>query len=474
MTVEWLLGRNADLFRDKIAFVDEHRKISHMDFFDEVKNISHILQKSNIGAQSIVLTMPEKSIDSVIIFFALLNSKISFLHGMKSFSSEVDFPYSHTLTTIDDGYSDVSFQIEKNVYYLSKKNEVYLPYINEGSYIISTSGTTGAKKHIISSFYQIAENAKHVCAFYNLDESIVSMTLYPPFRVFFDSFMRAVYLGGKSVLVDSFYPEIAAQLIREEKVTFIQGTPSQHLSLAQRITAHDASSVKIIEVAGGHFSKKAEELVEKSFANSHIVRAWGSTETAGVCIAKKEQNNNPNNIGKVLPGYEMKILTNGGVNNAVEGEMLIKGESVTKKIFYQGEFINISNFYSTGDMVEIDKHGDVIFLGRKSGMIKSAGDNIYPSEIETLIAKHPHVNSAIIVGINDDFKGEIPVAYVQIDQEDSVTREDLRKYCIAHLDFGKVPKYWLLSVENAPIMPSGKVDKGKIRELILNKIILGE
>lgn len=475
MLARELLKAHAGKYEDKIAIVDADDRITYRELFEEVVRTSQILQ-DNVGAEDVLLTMPGKDIDSVVLFLSMICADTTFIHGERAAVDElqVDFPYSHILSDVEKECSDAKFFLRKSAYFLNRVDgsKSGSDLVENDRYIMSTSGTSGAKKHVFSSFCKLIDNARIVTNYYGLNEDIVSMTLYPPFRVFFESFIRAIYLGGKAVLVDSSQLGLAVNLMRDEQVNFMQGTSSQYLNLSQKVSPRDAESVKIIEVAGSSLSKKAGERLASSFHRAQIVRAWGSTETAGVCVINKKASKTANSIGEILPEYCVRILSiNDDEKESSVGEMLIKGCSVTRKMLHKGEVINVPEYYNTADIVKIDECGNLTFLGRRTGMIKSAGNNIYPDEIESVLAEYPYVEAAAVVGVVDDLRGEVPAAYVQVQHDHQISVLELRKYCASHLDPWKIPLHWIISRKDIPVRESGKIDSEKIKEEVLRTMI---
>jgi long-chain acyl-CoA synthetase len=112
----------------------------------------------------------------------------------------------------------------------------------------------------------------------------------------------------------------------------------------------------------------------------------------------------------------------------------------------------------TGDLGKLDEEGYVVITGRKKELIISAGENIYPREIEDAIALHPKVKEVAVIGIKDDVRGEVPKAFVIAHEGITIEEKELRAFCRENLANYKVPKYFEL-VPDLPRTPTGKVLK---------------
>src|SRR5207253_2161515 len=112
----------------------------------------------------------------------------------------------------------------------------------------------------------------------------------------------------------------------------------------------------------------------------------------------------------------------------------------------------------TGDLSTIDHDGFVSITGRKKDLIISAGENIYPREIEELLAQHPNVKEVAVIGVKDEVRGEVPKAFVIPREGLMLEEKDLRAFCREHLAIYKIPKYFEI-VPDLPRSPTGKILK---------------
>jgi len=165
---------------------------------------------------------------------------------------------------------------------------------------------------------------------------------------------------------------------------------------------------------------------------------------------------------------EAKIVNAEGnpVPAGVPGEIVARGLTVIRGYWRGGKVDDQSlpdGWFHTGD-IGVVEDGFVRILDRAKDMIITGGANIYPAEVEAVLAKHPKVGLAAVVGVPDRVKGEIAVAYVILKQPGPATAEELEAHCREHLSSYKVPKKFLV-VQSLPMTPTGKIQKRELRSM---------
>ena len=143
------------------------------------------------------------------------------------------------------------------------------------------------------------------------------------------------------------------------------------------------------------------------------------------------------------------------------GEIMVRGRNVMKGYHHLPEETakTITNgWLHTGDLGKLDAEGYVTITGRKKDLIISAGENIYPREIEEALALHPKVKEVAVIGVKDEVRGEVPKAFVIARDGMTVDEKELRSFCRENLANYKVPKHFEI-VPDLPRTPTGKVLK---------------
>jgi fatty-acyl-CoA synthase len=127
-------------------------------------------------------------------------------------------------------------------------------------------------------------------------------------------------------------------------------------------------------------------------------------------------------------------------------------------------------WFHTGDLGYFDEEGYLFVAGRKKDMVKSGGISIYPLEIESVLYSHPEVFEAAVIGVPDSQWGEAVTAVIVLKERASVSAEALQQYCKERLSSYKVPKS-VLFVQSLPHTEVGKVNKVKVREMLINETV---
>ena len=156
-------------------------------------------------------------------------------------------------------------------------------------------------------------------------------------------------------------------------------------------------------------------------------------------------------IGEVRASGKIGIVDKGGVL-VVRDNFLSHGEAPEQRGLEHKE----------GKWGYLDEKGKLVITGREKDIIINKGFKIYPQEVENIISSYPLVIRVGVVGIPDEAAGQIPVAYVQLRENDPMAEKQIRELCVRSLAAYKIPRYFYCSAENLPITATGKVDKKKL------------
>ncbi len=344
------------------------------------------------------------------------------------------------------------------------------------AYLNYTSGTTGIPKAAITTHGNLIWNTKGAVEMLKMDSRDVHLCMFPMYAHPHEIFCRSIYLGGTTVLLDSMYPKTIARIIDQFKVTCVMAVPPFYRSLFPigRAREFDFSSLRIAE-AGGVYSppelcKEFEEIFGRRF-----LPVWGSTETTGIALATSPvEELRLGSMGKPCPGYEVHVLGPGGREADIgeAGELVISGPGVVQGYFNlpaETETTFHRGACHTGDMVRRDEAGFCHFLGRRSGLMKVAGLKVYPSEVETVLQKHPQVLEAAVIALPDALRGEVPKAFVVPTPGAKLDVKELRAFCRQHLADYKVPSLIELRSE-LPKTETGKISHAELAQEALDSL----
>jgi fatty-acyl-CoA synthase len=333
------------------------------------------------------------------------------------------------------------------------------PQDDDPLFLIYTSGTTGKPKGALLTHAN--------CFWTNLSFDLatgvriddVVLQVLPQFHCggWNVQSILAWWKGARLVLERGFEAARAIELIERERITTMMGVPANYLFMAQepRFEEADLGSLRLAVVGG---APMPEALLETWSARGvDIVQGYGLTEAAPnvLCLAPGDARRKAGWAGKPYPYVECDL--------SGEGELLVRGPNVfagywrnddaTAGAFHEGWLL-------TGDIAERDSEGNYRLLGRLKDMIVSGGENVYPAEIESVLHEHPAVADAAVVGVEDERWGEVCVAFVVLTA--SVTEDELRAHCAAHLARFKVPKSFQF-VDELPRNSMGKIQKSELK-----------
>jgi len=327
-----------------------------------------------------------------------------------------------------------------------------------------TSGTTGKPKGVILTHDNLLANVESCQQAGEFDSSDGFLCLLPFFHTYAitGTFLLPLLSGSRMVLVERFHPLKVLGLIQEHRISVFLAIPSMYRVLAGTDGGFNFSSVRFPISGGEPLPDAIADAFERRF-NVPIYEGYGQTEAAPVVTLNRPGARKPGTIGPPVPGVEVaiwddhnRVLASGEV-----GEIMVRGRNVMQGYHGLPEETakTITNgWLHTGDLGKIDEEGFVVITGRKKELIISAGENIYPREIEEALAKHPKIKEVAVIGIKDAVRGEVPKAFVIPREGISVDEKELRAYCRENLANYKVPKV-IEVVADLPRTSTGKVLK---------------
>jgi long-chain acyl-CoA synthetase len=198
-----------------------------------------------------------------------------------------------------------------------------------------------------------------------------------------------------------------------------------------------------------------------------IYQGYGLTETSPVATLNPFQRPKREAIGVPVPGTDVRLVDDGGkdVPAGEPGELWVKGPQVMKGYWQRPDEtarVLRDGWLATGDIARMDEDGYIHIVDRKKDMILVSGFNVYPNEVEAVIATHPAVADCAVVGVPDDESGEIVVAFVS-PKDESVTEDAIRRHCKQSLTNYKVPRIVVFK-KDLPKSNVGKVLRKDLRD----------
>ncbi|MBN9589060.1 MAG: fatty acid--CoA ligase [Alphaproteobacteria bacterium 64-11] len=269
--------------------------------------------------------------------------------------------------------------------------------------------------------------------------------------------------GGKLVLMHRFEAEAALRLIECEKVTVTGGVPAIMLALLEhpRLAKFDLSSLRLATYGGAPPPVDLPARIAAAFPNAICGHGWGMTETSATCTTHSGPDyvNRPESCGPALPVSRIRVMVEDREATPGEvGELWAFGPNIVKGYWNRpdataGHFRD--GWMKTGDLASIDEEGFCTIEGRATDMVIRGGANIYCTEVEKVLARHPAVADAALVGLPHPLLGEVPAALVQA--RAPVSQQALQDFAGRYLAAYKVPVRILVSPEPLARNEGGKL-----------------
>ena len=351
-----------------------------------------------------------------------------------------------------------------------------LPEAGDKAMMFFTGGTTGLPKGAEHLHSTIIAACRAESSFFDIDwDGEISLSVAPMFHIFghHHCVIYALYWGATHVLIKQYKREVVLSELEKYKVTMFAGGPSTiyvGLLAHENFKKTDLSHLKICNSGGAPCSEDLLRNWERE-AGCPIYEGIGMSEGAPTANNTMFHERKILSVGVVPPLTEVDIVDLDTGTNIMplyeRGEIRVRGPQFTKGYLNRPEETANAirdGWLYTGDIGYFDDDGYLFVVDRKKEMILSGGFNIYPREVDEVLANHPDTIEVAAVGVKDEFRGEIVKAFVVLKPGKTMTEEEMIDYCKTQLADYKVPR----AVEFLDALPKtgpGKIDKLKLRGL---------
>ncbi len=337
--------------------------------------------------------------------------------------------------------------------------------------IVYSSGTTGLPKGIVLTHYVRAIYGSQFANAYRITpESIILHTGALVFNGAFLTFMPHMFLGATYILHKQFSPEALIETVATEKVTHIKMVPSQIVALLNhpRFDPTKLESLQMIGSVGAPLLREHKEALNRHLPN-RFYELYGLTEGFMTIFDKNHPLSKIDSVGTPPPLMECRIVDDSGheVQAGQIGEIIGRSPMLMAGYYKQPELTAqaVKNgWLYTGDLGYLDDDGFLYLVDRKKDLIISGGVNVYPRDIEEIVAQHPAVREVAVFGVPSEKWGETPVAAVTLKQQDAVTETDLRDWVNEHLEARYQRISAVMILEDFPRSAAGKTLKRVMRD----------
>ena len=344
-----------------------------------------------------------------------------------------------------------------------------------------TGGTTGTPKGAMLSHQNITANARQINMLDPhsrnnqpngpLDDRILGVL--PFFHVFANATVlnRTVENGGEIVMLPRFEAKAALAAITRTKVTSLPGVPTMYQALLDcpDLGKTDFTSLRACISGGAPLAAELKERFE-TLTGAVVIEGYGLTESSGVVSCNPyEGRNRIGSIGQPVPGTNIKLVDKEDPSKPAPkgepGELTFSGPQVMCGYWNRPDAdagVFLGTYLRTGDVATIDDDGFIHIVDRLKDMIAVGGFKVFPSQVEDILYKHPAVKEALVIGVADAYLGEIPRAFVTL--QDGATEDGAALTVWLNPKLGKHERVQGVTVmDNLPKTMIGKLDRKALR-----------
>ena len=493
-----ILKRNGKIFGDQEGLVFKNRRYTYAQMLDRVNRFSNALINLGVQKGDRIAVLQENCNQYVELYFSIaaagavivpLNYRLN--------------PKEMVMILKDSGASVLCFSIDfqdavqeikpmvnqlKHFILTDATNNDYLYYEdllegasaddlkikieeNDNFCILYTSGTVSTPKGVVLSHKNVIANVFNQCMELNIQPGSTNLQLSPLYHASNSHVFCHVFVHGKNILLKHFDPDTALDTIDRERVTYFFAVPTMIYGMldSKDIDNYDLKSLQTIVYGGASMTDNRLEESVKKFGYI-LAQAYGLTETTShsSVLSKEEHKVVKNSIGRGMFGVEVQVVNDAGMQlkTGEIGEIVVRGDTVLKEYWNRPELTEESRtdgWFHTGDLGKVDEEGYIYVVDRKKDLIISGGVNIYPRDIEEVIAKHPAVAEVAVFGVSDDKWGESVKAVIILRSGKKVSEQEIIDFCGKQIARYKRPKSVDI-VDELPKTASGKILKRDLRK----------
>jgi long-chain acyl-CoA synthetase len=339
-----------------------------------------------------------------------------------------------------------------------------------------TSGSTGRPKGVLLTHYGQNWSRRILAHTRGTTEKEVILVAAPLYhKNALNAIKQGLTAGATLPLLPQFDISRYVDTIGRYHCTVISGVPTMMAMMLTRkdlLSKIDTRSVRTIMMGSAPSSPQLLKELREHFPNAQPLVVYGVTEGGPVPLGPHPEGKArpPSSLGFPYPGTEAKLVGGAGPD---EGELALRNPGIlqgyhnlpqeTAKRLRDG-------WYYTGDVCRRDAEGFYYFVGRTDDMFVSGGENIYPGEVEALLARHPAVHQALVMPFDHELKGQVPYAFVVARGGARVTEDELKQFALANGPAYQHPRR-VIFLEQFPLAGTNKIDRDRLRQMITSDAV---
>lgn len=495
MNIAYFLTNSANKFPDKIACISGERHLTYRDLNVRVNCLTDAMRQSGVKKKDRVAVLMYNTHHFVEVYFAALKlGAILVPINYRLTGNEIKYVTDNSEATaiffgkeFRNTIADI-YQELKNIKLFvgvgldsddaMPDYEVFLatgtpaePDVtvaeDDPCQIIYTSGTTGKPKGAVITHHNIFWNLFNTTIGREHRAGEISLIIGPLFHTaaLNNHLMVQIALGGTSILVKNFDPELILRCIEQEKVNVIPGSPTMFNLLLQfpEFDQFDTSSLTKCTSGSAILPEELKQRLLQKFPNiDGVIDLYGCTEASPTIttLSAKDSLRKKYSVGVPAVFVEVRVVDEKGKPLPPKhvGELICRGPNIMQG-YYKDEHatkeVIKKGWLYTGDLARADEEGYFYIVDRKKDMIVSGGENIYPREIEEVLFRHPAIEDVAVIGVPHSLWGETVKAYVVKKEAEKINAEEVIAYCKQRLASYKKPTI-VEFIESIPKNAAGK------------------
>jgi long-chain acyl-CoA synthetase len=349
--------------------------------------------------------------------------------------------------------------------------ETIVPAADEPAMFLYTSGSTGTPKGVVLSHQshiwvvetrldgQALERHRYLIAapLYHMNALALSLL--------------ACAAHASIVLLPQFTARAYIEAIERYRCTWLTAVPPMIAMMLreQELLAHtDISSVEFLRMGSAPVSASLMAAIHRALPKASVTNAYGTTEAGPVVFGPHPKGLPQPELSVGYPHPKVDLhLTDGANRQADHGVLEMKCPALMLGYHNRPDVpspFTADGFYATGDVFRRDSDGFHYFVGRSDDMFVSGGENIYPTDVERMLERHPDVAQAAVVPIDDEIKGQKPVAFVVLKQGHAASEDAIKQFALTNAPAYAHPRHvWFL--DELPLASTNKVDRAALHTL---------
>ena len=475
-----LPDRRAELDPHGAAVSDGHHALTNTQLLNRVRMAARQLQDLGIGPGDVVALQLTNRVEFVVLLFAAwrlgatvtpVNPSLTDVEAVRQLQDS-----GARLLVVEDGTAVMAHEVAVlavGELYEGTTEPDQAPLLDPATLalLIYTSGTTGVPKGVMLDHANIDAMVEMGRLALEVGPAGRCLLILPLFHVngIVVSVLLPLLVGASVVIAGRFDPHTFFDLVETERPTFFSAVPTIYGMLAALPddVRPDTSSLRFGVCGAAPASAELLTRFEARYGFP-LVEGYGLSEgTCGSTINPVAGPRRAGTVGLPFPGQEIRIIDADGSEAApgTDGEVVVRGPNVMRGYLGRPDEtarVIVDGWLHTGDVGHLDAEGYLTLVGRSKDMIIRGGENIYPKEIEDVLAGDPAVLEAAVIGVPDEKWGEVVVAYLQPRPGAIVDPSALKALCARSLTGYKRPTAFFV-VEAIAKNAVGKIDKASLR-----------